>query len=152
MPCNSDYQDPTQKEKNYSQVLAILAELKSGVMDLNWWCGYHPEAYGKNILKESLDNLTAKACKLLSAHKDIRNLSLETQIWWRDHKKADAAREKKKQYTFSFSQINEASLTVEASSEYEAERKAIKAWENGYGKEPRIRGYEVDGEWVKWDR
>ena len=59
---------------------------------------------------------------------------------------------KKQKYTFSFSQVNEVSLTVEASSEYEAERKAVEAWENGWGKEPRIRGYDVDGKWTSWDR
>ena len=94
MPCNSDYMNPSSLEINMSRVLCIMDELKGKAIDDNRWRGYHPLAYGRDICKDDLDKAVAKVCKRLSKMKEeqIKQCSLELQMWWRDHKKADAKR------------------------------------------------------------
>lgn len=91
MPCNSDYLDPTKWEVEASKVLALLEEVKTG--DLPEWFGRgtHHLVYNK-ISKEKLDEWTAELCKLLSKE-DVSLFSLEMQMWYREHKKADAKRD-----------------------------------------------------------
>lgn len=96
MPCNSDYMEPTREEVDLSQVLELLRELKTGEEPRDHhWQGYHPAAY-TYCTKEKLDCATAELCRRLAALDPykVKTFSLELQMWWRDHQRADAARRK----------------------------------------------------------
>lgn len=94
MPCNSDHMNPHPKEVIASQCLTLLDELQGKGFDSSHYDGYHPMAYGKSLSKQRCDQLTASLCEKLQKT-DVTKYSLEMQIWWRDHKKADEEREKK---------------------------------------------------------
>lgn len=81
MPCNSDYMEPTHKERNSLEVIKFLKEIGKEVK-------YYSENYGR---VETLDDdvkLLCESCQKL----DISKYSLELQIWWREHQKADKKR------------------------------------------------------------
>jgi len=93
MGCRSDYQDPTRAEINASEVLALLEETKTGILPDYFGVGSHSEVHNKEadgILKEQVPVL----CGILSQKtpKEIASSSLELQLWWRDHQKADQER------------------------------------------------------------
>ncbi len=81
MPCNSDYLDPTQTELNSLKVLSFLKELKIKT-------GKFDSMYGR---KDTLDKDVQKLCSACQKI-DVSKQSLELQIWWRDHQKADKKR------------------------------------------------------------
>lgn len=92
MPCNSDYMNPTDAEKNASAMFCFLDELDGRSYTKNDLRGYHPKAYNNGYgNKAKLDELTATLCSRLQGV-DISKYSLELQIWWRDHQAADKAR------------------------------------------------------------
>lgn len=91
MPCNSDYMDATSQEVSLSQVECIFDELDGIPFNKSARGGYHPRAYCKTT-KELLDTRVAALCKRLKELPDITKYSLEVQIWWRDHQKADKKR------------------------------------------------------------
>jgi len=91
MPCRSDYMDPTQFEKNLSEVYQLLDELKTGELSENFGNGYDDRVYNKGLSKSHLDKKTAELCSLLKKT-DVTKYSLEMQMWWRDHQKADKER------------------------------------------------------------
>lgn len=89
MPCNSDYLNPTHEEKELSQIACLLDELDGKKkIDKSHWSGHHPKVYGKRV---NGDELIAKLCSRLKKE-DVSKRSLEMQIWWRDHKRADKKR------------------------------------------------------------
>lgn len=89
MPCNSDYMNATGKEVALSQVACLLDELNGKAeIDQAHWSGYHPRVYSKSI---DGDALVAELCSKLQTE-DVSKRSLEMQIWWRDHQKADKER------------------------------------------------------------
>ena len=92
MPCNSDYLESDHKEVEMSHVCCLIDEL-DGQQSINrsHWDGYHPNVYNKHLSQRSQDKLVDKLCKRLQ-RRDVTKLSLEMQIWWRDHQKADKAR------------------------------------------------------------
>lgn len=92
MPCNSDYLESDHKEVEMSRVCCLIDEL-DGLQSINrsHWDGYHPNVYNKGLSQQSQDQLVDKLCKRLQ-RRDVTKLSLEMQIWWRDHQKADKAR------------------------------------------------------------
>lgn len=95
MPCNSDYLDPNSFEKQLSKVCCLLDELLyNKSIKQNEWNGYHPNVYYKYINKEKANKLVNSLCSKLQmlSSKEIKNLSLEMQIWWRNHQKADKKR------------------------------------------------------------
>lgn len=101
MPCQSDYLNAHSDEIEYSRVLLLLDELKTG-KHVNTrsreWAGYHNKAYNRGMagFDESVARLCAKLKKLSPTH--LKKHSLELQAWWRDHQIADmerAAEEKK---------------------------------------------------------
>lgn len=96
MPCNSDYLNPNETEIHLSRVLCLLDELEGKQWREADWRGFHPGAYGKRILKSDLDHFVAGLCQRLQII-DVTKYSLEMQIWWRDHQKADAERIKREQ-------------------------------------------------------
>lgn len=88
MPCNSDYLDPDQKEILLSRVACLLDEIEEREYEDSDWNGFHPKVYMKEV---DGDLLVSKLCSLLQKA-DVKQYSLEMQIWWRDHQKADKAR------------------------------------------------------------
>lgn len=90
MPCNCDHLEATNLEIEISRVACLLDEIKGRKINKNNWRGYHPEIYGK-VTRRLGDEYTAKLCSILK-EKDVSKYSLEMQIWWRDHQKADEER------------------------------------------------------------
>lgn len=91
MPCNSDYMSASGMEKSISIVACLLDELDGITTTKSWWEGYHPRVYN-NYTKEKVDKMVAELCSRLQEVEDITKCSLEMQIWWRDHQRADKAR------------------------------------------------------------
>lgn len=91
MPCISYYLDPNEREVEASKVLALLEEIKTGELPTWFGNGAHHLVY-KKTSQEMLDEHTAELCKLLSKE-DVTIFSLEMQMWYREHKKADSRRE-----------------------------------------------------------
>lgn len=90
MPCNSDYMNPSNEEVDLSKVYSLLDEISTSKLDKSNYNGYHPKAYGLSS-KDKLDKAVAKLCNILKKI-DVKNYSLEMQIWWRDHQIADKNR------------------------------------------------------------
>ena len=91
MPCNSDYMNATPTERKMSQVACFMDEI-NGVNDSHACMeGYHPRVYGQNLNKNQQDEMVVRLCTKCRVI-DISNYSLELQIWWRDHKRADELR------------------------------------------------------------
>ena len=93
MPCNCEYLNPTNLEQELSKVACLLDELRGRPWNPDNWKGYHPKVYGK-ATKELGDSLVAKLCSELQGL-NVTTYSLEMQIWWRDHQRADKKRLKK---------------------------------------------------------
>ncbi len=91
MPCNSDYMEANQSEKNLSVVYGLLDELETGKLPSNFGDGYDKRVYNKHLSKAHLDEKTEELCSKLQ-NTDISKFSLEMQMWWRDHQKADKER------------------------------------------------------------
>lgn len=94
MPCNSDHMEPNNLEIELSKVYDLLDELRTGKLAENYGSGFNEKVYNQGFQKNHLDAKTAELCKKLQKE-DASNYSLEMQIWWRDHLKADKERIKK---------------------------------------------------------
>lgn len=95
MPCNSDYMNATDFEVNYSRVLCLLKEVKTGRpvnTESSEWQGYHKKAYNSGADKKELDAAVRQLCEQLTEISDVSGYSLELQMWWRDHQQADVKR------------------------------------------------------------
>lgn len=80
MPCYAE--GPSHRELEFEAVCSYLKEAGVKVAKLRWYD------------KGALDSVTARLCRWCKEHPNrIKEMSLEFQIWWRDHQKADAARE-----------------------------------------------------------
>ena len=93
MGCNSDYLEPTNKEVEASKVLALLEEVKTGVLPDYFGEGTYHKVYNKDssaILEKKVPSLCKKLSK--KSESEIKDYSLELQLWWRDHLKADKER------------------------------------------------------------
>ena len=91
MGCNSDYMEANQSEKNLSVVYGLLDELENGKLPSNFGNGYDKRVYNKGLSKEHLDEKTEELCGKIQ-NTDVSKFSLEMQMWWRDHQKADKDR------------------------------------------------------------
>lgn len=106
MPCNSDYMEPNEKERNRQQVARLLVHVLTTLAIPDKMLGkYRVDArhiYGGSL---DLDAGTARLCELMgeiertgqasSVLSDISNpLHRELYDWWEEHKRADAEREK----------------------------------------------------------
>lgn len=91
MPCNSDYMNASSREIALSQVACLLDEIEGKPIDRSHWQGYHPQVYSRSINKAEADAMVARLCSFLR-DADVTRYSLEMQMWWRDHLKADQAR------------------------------------------------------------
>lgn len=100
MACLSDYQAPNEVEIEHSKVLALLQELKTGKLPKYFGDGMYDKVYNKSQEtiggERVIDVKTRELCTALKAKtpEEIKNYSLELQMWWRDHKKADKKRAK----------------------------------------------------------
>jgi hypothetical protein len=92
MPCKSDYLDPTPDEIKLSKVLGCLEEIETGKLPENYGTGFGG-AYG-NTRNISVDEKTAELCSKLQklSNEEIKEKSLELQMWWRDHQEFDKRR------------------------------------------------------------
>ena len=89
MPCRLEASD---LEIKGSRVLTFLEEMKTGTLpDKSHLEGYHPRAYCPSLRPEILDEKTAELCELCQ-QRDTTKLSLELQIWWRDHQAGEERR------------------------------------------------------------
>lgn len=88
MPCNCDYLEATGKEIALSRVACLLDELRGVPFNKSYWGGYHPAVYNRPI---DGDKLVEDLCTQLQGV-DVKEYSLEMQMWWRDHQKADKDR------------------------------------------------------------
>jgi hypothetical protein len=83
--------DATPNEINLSVVYGLLDEFETGKLPSNFGDGYDNRVYNKKLTKEHLDEKTKELCSKLQTV-DVSKFSLEMQIWWRDHQKADKER------------------------------------------------------------
>jgi hypothetical protein len=88
MPCNSDHLEPSQLEREVSKIAAFLDELQTGYLEKKHLGGNHPRVYNSGVTRTIADEYTARLCRRLKTV-DVKNYSLEMQIWWRDHQAAD---------------------------------------------------------------
>lgn len=117
MPCNSDYMIPTPTERSLSKVLALLGELDGQPIDPATYGSGYGAGYG-NADKETLDRATAQLCERLQSV-PIGNFSLEMQMWWRDHQRADAERVEREKRIYSEETLRKAALRKLSPSERE---------------------------------
>jgi hypothetical protein len=80
VPCNCDHLEPNQYEKESRKLMMLLKEVGLHEHDIPF--------YGE---ASSIHEYTAMLCEFCQTH-DVTDYSLELQIWWRDHEKADQAR------------------------------------------------------------
>lgn len=94
MPCRSDHCEPSAFEIAASRAFAVLDELCGGPpVTARDWAGYHRDVYSRAVSRAKLDEITSQCCALLALrHGGARGLSLEAQLWWREHQAADARR------------------------------------------------------------
>ena len=98
MPCNCDYMEANNLEREISRVYCLLEEIETGKpVDTKSgnWDGYHPSVYGQPVGRKQGDEAVARLCGILRKTRNIKKYSLEMQMWWRDHQEADRARERR---------------------------------------------------------
>ena len=95
MPCDSSHMESTGLERELCRVLLLLEEVRTGVPvnpDSPDWGGYTKGVYGGADLRKRCDEATAELCSQMQTL-NPRVFSPELQIWWRDHQKADRAKD-----------------------------------------------------------
>ena len=104
MPCVSDYLQPTSREKESVRVRRFMKEIGRltpvGERELP------PQIYG---VVELLDEDTDTLCQWCRTH-DVTKMSLELQLWWKRHHKADARRKRGKEKTRRQKRLREQAL------------------------------------------
>ena len=116
MPCNSDYLNPNDQEIEYSKVLALLVEVETGKLPPSYGDGFFVECYNRTT-KKLLDEAVEMLCNKCQEIKDIENYSLEMQMWWRDHQKAD--KERLGQEIIEAQERNEKNIALSKLTDYE---------------------------------
>ncbi len=97
MPCDSSHMEPNAGEINRSKVLALLQELRTGKLPKYYGNGMYSEVYCQSTAP--LDAEVRQLCEKLKTQDaetpgKIKHRSLEMQMWWRDHQRADEKRKK----------------------------------------------------------
>jgi hypothetical protein len=80
MPCNCDHMKPSLHEQESRKLMELLAEIGMHKGEVPY--------YGE---VSAIHEHTAMLCKFCQ-NNDATKYSLELQIWWRDHQKADKER------------------------------------------------------------
>lgn len=97
MPCNSDYMEATLSEITMGQALLVHDEVTKGklITPKKWRdAGYDKRVYNMLVAKTERDRLVREVCDVIKGmSKDkLGKMTLEAQMWWRDHKAADKKR------------------------------------------------------------
>ena len=88
MPCDSSYMNPTHAEQQSAKVRELLREVAGKSFNHK----SPKECYG-NIA--TIDEDTERLCSWCYDNANhLQGMSLELQIWWRDHQEEDARRER----------------------------------------------------------
>lgn len=86
MPCNSDYLEANGTEIESSIAQELIREIEGKLFNHNKRSSH----YGN---PENLDMEVKFICDWCNQNEDkIRSMSLELQLWWRNHKEADRKR------------------------------------------------------------
>lgn len=101
MPCSGDYMDQTHEELEHGRLLLVFDEVFNGtpVSPKKWAdAGYDRRVYGHPMSAARRDEHVRALCQALRQHGAafLRGLSLEAQMWFRDHQTADRERERAK--------------------------------------------------------
>lgn len=80
MPCNCDHMEPSLHEKESNKLMGLLADI-----------GLHKGAVPYYGEVSAIHEHTAMLCDFCQ-NNEVTKYSLELQIWWRDHQKADKER------------------------------------------------------------
>jgi len=93
MPCDSSHLRATGTEIRASEIMALKEELKTGKLPEYYGNGYYSEVYGQPNA-HNLDDGVRYLCRQLERKKpnEIKGYSLEMQMFWRDHQRADRMR------------------------------------------------------------
>lgn len=81
--------DASHREVELSRVACLLDELDGREFNAEHWKGYHPNVYCQPDAHG--DALVSALCDRLQRI-DVKKYSLEMQMWWRDHQRADKER------------------------------------------------------------
>lgn len=84
MPCQSSYMEPTVRELESIRLQEFFQEIDGNIYDHK-----HPSSRPNVNL---IDFHTRNLCSWCKNH-DVSKMSLELQMWWRDHQEADRVRE-----------------------------------------------------------
>lgn len=95
MPCNCDYMEPNEREINHAKIIALIEELDTNILPKYFYNTTASKVYN-NTNNEKFNNDGRILCSRLK-NVNVNNYSLEMQIWWRDHQKADEIRLKKEE-------------------------------------------------------
>ena len=91
MPCDSSYMYPTPLETKSAEVRELLREVAGKSFNHK-----SPKEYYGNVA--TIDKDTERLCNWCKDNENhlhgLYGMSLELQIWWRDHQEEDARREK----------------------------------------------------------
>lgn len=135
MPCRTYPEDyPSEERNSYlnecCRVQCLIDELATGKFnEYNYNNSTHPNFSGpasSSASSKKADQMTAALCEQLQKT-DVTKYSLEMQLWWRNHQRADAKRIKEEQETI----------------QKEAEKKKALAKLTPYERE--LLGYKKDG-------
>jgi len=85
MPCNCDHLEPSMKEIESKKIMLLLEEVDLHKGEIPY--------YG---MTANLDRDTNQLCDFCHSN-DVSKFSLELQIWWRDHQRADKERLEREQ-------------------------------------------------------
>jgi len=111
MPCNCDHIEPNYRERESAKVIDLLVEV--GLLREDKAQGI----YGDVV---NLDFHTEQLCDFCQQDNGyVSRCSLELQMWWRDHQKAD--KERLKQEQMEAKTDEEKSVALKKLSPYERE-------------------------------
>ena len=92
MPCDSSYMEASDFECKIGRVYSLLEEIQ-GLTVNHARSDYHPLVYNKCLAPGVADASVAKLCDWCKGNEDnLSSMSLELQMWWRDHLNADEQR------------------------------------------------------------
>lgn len=78
--------EPSKIEVELSRIFALIDEIKTGNLNKKYWNGFDPRAYC-NINQRALLPETKERLFRIIKGIDIKEYSLELQIWARDNQK-----------------------------------------------------------------
>jgi hypothetical protein len=120
--------DANKFEINYSQVLCLLKEVKTGKPvnpNSSDWRGYHKKAYNFDANKQDLDQAVNQLCEQIREIGNLHAFSLELQMWWREHEAADRLRLVREQRQAEERALAETALKKLSKEELEALKKWV---------------------------